>query len=135
MLDKEGLLQETAEEVFKQALGFIRRSTAISEEMYDQYTSETKFHLILCLGVRVLEEAKAWRLRKELKPKKGEFKELNPRPFKDLANQFDLAPTMVNRNYNKAISYHKLRKLKKSKKTSEKEDPEEEMIETSGRCV
>ena len=64
------------------------------------------------MGVCVLDEAKAWRLRKKLKPKKGEFKELNPRTFKDLAHQFNLAPTTVNRNYNKAIKYQKLRKLK-----------------------
>ena len=51
---------------------------------------ETEFHLILCLGVRVLEEAKAWRLRKELQPKKGEFKDINPRTFTELATvKFD----------------------------------------------
>ena len=51
LLDKGGLPQETAEEVFKQALEFKRRSTVVSEELYDQCTSETEFHLILCLGV------------------------------------------------------------------------------------
>ena len=77
------------------------------------------------MGVRVLDEARAWRLRKKLKPKKGEFKELNPRTFKNLANQFGLAPTTVNRNYNEAIRYHKLRKRKKSMKTDKGADPEE----------
>ena len=132
LLDKGGLPQETAEEMFKQALGFKRRSTTISEQLYDQCTIQIEFHLILCLGVRVLEEAKAWRLRKELKPKKGEFKELNHRTFKELSHQFNLAPTTVNRNYNEAIKYHKLRKLKKSKKSGEKEDQEEKMVEMSG---
>ena len=131
LLDKGGLPQEIAE-VFKQALGFKRRSKAISEELSNQCNSETKFHLILCLGVRVLEEAKAWRLRKALKPKKGEFKDLNPRTLRDLACQFNLAPMTVNRNYNEAINYHKLRKLKKSKKSGEKKDQVEEMVETSG---
>ena len=83
-----------------------------------------------------MDEAKAWRLRKKFKPKKGEFKELNPGTFKDLAHQFNLAPTTVNRNYNEAMKYHKLRKLKKSKKTGESAEQEEEemaeMIETSG---
>ena len=51
LLDKGGLPQETAEEVFKQFLGFKRRSTAISEELYEQCIDETEFHLILCLGV------------------------------------------------------------------------------------
>ena len=83
------------------------------------------------MGVRVLDEAKAWRLRKKLKPKKGEFKELNPRTFKDLAHQFNLAPTTVNRNYNEAIKYHKLRKLKRSNKTDKSAEPEEEIIDTS----
>ena len=104
LLDKGRLPQETAEKVFKQALGFKRRSTAISEDLYDRCNSETAFHLILCLGVRVLEEANAWRLRKELKPKKGEFKDLNLRTFKDVACQFNLAPTTVNRNYNEATT-------------------------------
>ena len=110
LLGKGGIPQEAAEEVFKQALGSKRRSTAISEELYDNCSGEGEFHLVLCMGVRVLDEAKAWRLRKRLKPKKGEFKDLNPRTFKDLAHQFNLAPTMVNRNYNEAMIYHKQRK-------------------------
>ena len=73
-------------------------------------------------GVRVLDEARAWRMRKKLKPKKGEFKDLNPRSFKDLAIQFGLAPTTINRNYNEAVSYHKLRKRKKSKRSDESTD-------------
>ena len=85
------------------------------------------------MGVRVLDEARAWRLRKKLKPKKGEFKELNPRTFKDLAHQFNWAPITVNRNYNEAIKYHKLRILKKAKKTGQSaEQEEEEAIDMSG---
>ena len=42
-----------------------------------------------------------------------------------------MAPTTVNRNYNEAMKYHKLRKCKKSKKTDESaelgEDKEEEI--------
>ena len=70
----------------------------------------------------------------KLKPKKGEFKELNPRTFKDLSIQFGLAPNMVHQNYNEALKYHKLRKCKKSKKTDKSADPEgdkEEEKETS----
>ena len=63
-------------------------------------------------------------MRKKLKPKKGEFKDLNPRSFKDLSIQFGLAPTTINRNYNEAMKYHKLRKHKKSKKTDKSADPE-----------
>ena len=84
LLGRGGVPQEAAEEVFKQALGVKRKSTAISEELYDNCADETKFHLVICLGVRVLDEARAWRLRRKLKPKKGEFKDLNPRSFKDL---------------------------------------------------
>ena len=107
LLEKGGLPQETAEEVFKQALGFKRRSTAISEELYDQCHNEAEFHLIFCLGVR---EAKA---------------------FTELAKQFNLAT--VNRNYNKAISYHKLRKPKSpNRKPEEKQtDQGKEAVETS----
>ena len=131
--EKGGLPQETAEEVFKQALGFKRRSTAISEELYEQCHNEAEFHLILCLRVRVLEEAKAWRLREELQPKKGEFKNINPRTFTELAKQFNLAPTTVNRNYNEAISYHKLRKPKspKRKPDAKQTDQGKEVVETS----
>ena len=78
------------------------------------------------MGVRVLDEARAWRLRKKLKPKKGEFKDLNPRTFRDLSIQFGLAPTTLNQNYNEAMKYHKLRKRKKSKKTDKSVDPEED---------
>ena len=54
------------------------------------------------------------------------------RTFKELAGQFNLSPTTVNRNYNKAISYHKLRKLKSStRKSGEKTDQEEGEVETS----
>ena len=134
LLGRGGIPQEAVEEVFKQALGVKRKSTAISEELYDNCADETEFHLIMCMGVRVLDEARAWRLRKKLKPKKGEFKDLNPRSFKDLSIQFGLVPTTVNRNYNEAMKYHKLRKCKKSKKTDESADPkggDEEEKETS----
>ena len=134
MLDRGGLPQEAEEEVFKQASRVKRKSTAISEELYENCADENEFHLIMCMGVRVLDEARAWRLRKKLKPKKGKFKELNPRTFKDLSIQFRLTPTMVNCNYNEAIKYHKLRKCKRSTKTDKSADPEgdeEEGMETS----
>ena len=134
LLGRGGLPQEAEEEVFKQALGVKRKSTAISEELYENCVDENEFHLIMCMGVRVLEEARAWRLGKKLKPKKGKFKELNPRTLKDLSIQFGLAPTMVNCNYNEAIKYHKLRKCKRSTKTDKSADPEgdeEEGMETS----
>ena len=69
LLGRGGIPQEAAEEVFKQALDVKRKSTAISEELYDNCADETEFHLIMCMGVRVLDEARAWRLRKKLKPK------------------------------------------------------------------
>ena len=141
LLGRGGIPQESAEEVFKQALGGKRKSTAISEELYDNCTDENEFHLIMCCGVRVLDEAQAWRMRRKLKPKKGEFKDLNPRSFKDLAVQFGLAATTINRNYNEAVSYHKLRKRKKSKKSDENTDSdgsdeeETEVSETSRESI
>ena len=134
LLGRGGLPQEAAEDVFKQALGPKKKSTKISEELYENCIDDNEFHLIMCMGVRVLDEARAWRLRKKLKPKKGEFKELNPRTFKNLAEQFALAPTTVNRNYNEAMRYHKLRKSKKSMRKGEGADPEkdkEEGMDTS----
>ena len=127
--------------MFKQVLGVKRKSTAISEELYDNCADETEFHLVMCLAVRVLDEARAWRLRRKLKPKKGEFKDLNRRSFKDLSIQFGLAPTTVNQNYNKAVRYHKLRKRKKSKRTDGStdsdgsDDEEKETSETSGEVL
>ena len=120
--------------MFKQALGIKRKSTAISDELYENCADETEFHLIMCMGVRVLDKAKALRLRKKPKPERVEFKDLNPRTFRDLSIQFGLAPTTVNQNYNEAMKYHKLRKCKKSKKTDESAEPredKEEEIETS----
>ena len=92
LLGRGGLPQEAAEDVFKQALGPKKKSTKISEELYENCIDDNEFHLIMCMGVRVLDEARAWRLRKKLKPKKGEFKELNPRTFKNLADQFARPP-------------------------------------------
>ena len=74
---------------------------------------------------------------KETEAKEGRIKDLNPRTFMDLSIQFGFAPTTVNRNYNEAMKYHKLRKCKKSKKTDESAEPREdkeegiEMSETS----
>ena len=98
LLGRGGIPPEAAEEVFKQALGAKRKSTPISEELYENCVDETEFRLIMCMGVRVLDEARAWRLRRKLKPKKGEFKDLNPRTFKDLSIQFGLAPTITTVN-------------------------------------
>ena len=128
LLGKGGLPQETAEEIFQQVLGFKRRSTTVSEKLYDQCNNESEFHLILCLGVTVLKEAKAWRLREELQPKKGEFKDLNLRTFKELKQQFKLATTTVNRNYNEAISYHKLKKPKSTARKGKKQAGQEEGV-------
>ena len=74
LLGRGGIPQEAAEEVFKEAVDVKRKSTAISEELYENCANETEFHLMMCMGVRVLDEARAWRLRKKLKPKKGELK-------------------------------------------------------------
>ena len=49
-LGRLGIQQEAAEEVFKQALGVKRKSTAISEELYENCSGETEFDLILCMG-------------------------------------------------------------------------------------
>ena len=51
MLGRGGIPQEAAEEVFKQARGVKRKSTAISEELYENCVDETEFHLIMCMGV------------------------------------------------------------------------------------
>ena len=50
LLGRGGIPQEAAEEVFKQALGVKRKSTAISEELYDNCADETEFHLVMCPG-------------------------------------------------------------------------------------
>ena len=51
LLGRGGIPQEAAEEVFKQALGGKRKSTAISEELYDNCADKNEFHLIMCCGV------------------------------------------------------------------------------------
>ena len=51
LLGRGGIPQEAAEEVFKQALCVKRKSTAISEELYENCADETEFHLIMCMGV------------------------------------------------------------------------------------
>ena len=55
LLGRGGLPQEAAEDVFKQALGAKRKSTAISKELYENCTDENEFHMIMCMGVRVLD--------------------------------------------------------------------------------
>ena len=51
LLRRGGIPQQAAEEVFKQALGSKRRFTAISEELYENCSGQTEFHLVLCMGV------------------------------------------------------------------------------------
>ena len=46
LLGRGEIPQEAAEEVLKQALGVKRKSTAISEELYENCADETEFHLI-----------------------------------------------------------------------------------------
>ena len=50
LLGRGGIPQEAAE-VFKQALGVKRKSTAISDELYENCADENEFHLIMCMGV------------------------------------------------------------------------------------
>ena len=51
LLGRGGLPQEAAEDVFKQALGPKRKSTKISEELYENCIDDNEFHLIMCMGV------------------------------------------------------------------------------------
>ena len=58
-----------------------------------------------------------------------------------MAIQFGLAPTTVNRNYNEAVRYQKLRKCRKSKKSdrstdsNDSDEEEKEASETSGEVL
>ena len=60
LLEKETLPLEEAKEVFKSGVMGNAKSTTVSEWLFNDSASISDFHLILALGYRVREEARAY---------------------------------------------------------------------------
>ena len=60
LLEEETLPLEEAKEVFKSGVMGNAKSTAVSDWLFNDCASISDFHLILALGYRVREEARAY---------------------------------------------------------------------------
>ena len=78
LLEEETLPLEEAKEVFKSGVMGNAKSTAVSEWLFNDCASISDFHLILALGYRVREEARAYRAVQSDRVGK-------PLPFKEIA--------------------------------------------------
>ena len=60
LLEEETLSLDQAKEIFKSGVMGNAKSTTISERLFNDCSSINDFHLILALGYRVREEARAY---------------------------------------------------------------------------
>ena len=104
LIEGDTLSAEACEEVYMQAVSSDKRSTPVSEKLFDECASTAEFHLILALGYRAFKEAAAAR---DVEGGKA------PRPvpsFHRLAEDFQVATGTLSRQYNEATRYASLRK-------------------------
>ena len=108
LLEDKLLPLEEAKEVFKSAVEGNQKTTRISEWLFDECRSISEFHLILALGFRVKEEAKAQRAVQADKV---------PRPitYKKIAETFEINANTLMNNLNLAVDLHN-RRLTRSDK-------------------
>ena len=104
LIEGDSLTAEACEEVYMHAISSDKRSTPVSEKLFDECASTAEFHLILALGYRAFKEAAAARDAEGGKA---------PRPvpsFSKLAEEFQVATGTLSRQYNEATRYASLRK-------------------------
>ena len=99
LLEDEVLPLEEAKEVFKSGVEGNQKGTKVSEWLFDNCLNVSQFHLILALGYRVKEEARAQRAVIADKVPK-------PLTFKKIAEIFEVKANMLMNNYNLAVDYH-----------------------------
>ena len=103
LLEEDVLPLEEAKEVFKSGIDSNTKSTPVSEKLFEECKSIDEFHLILALGYRVKEEAKAMRAIKKDKAYKVQT-------FDRLAEFFEVKKNTIINNLNQAVEFHGRRK-------------------------
>ena len=103
LLEEDVLPLEEAKEVFKSGIDSNTRSTPVSEKLLEECKNIYEFHLILALGYRVKEEAKAMRAIKKDKVYKVQT-------FDRLAEFFEVKKNTIINNLNQAVEFHGRRK-------------------------
>ena len=99
LLEEETLPLEEAKEVFKSGIMRNAKSTTVSEWLFNDCASISDFHLILALGYRVREEARAYRAVQS--DRVG-----MPLPFKEIAKIFAVKQNTIINNLNQAVEWH-----------------------------
>ena len=112
LLEEEMLPLEEAKEIFKSGVEGNRKSTRISEWLFDECKNVSEFHLILALGFRVKEQAKAQR---------AVLADKVPRPvtYREIAEIFEVIPNTLMNNLNLAVDFHNRRLTRSDKRRSE----------------
>ena len=112
LLEEEMLPLEEAKEIFKSGVEGNRKSTRISEWLFDECKNVNEFHLILALGFRVKEQAKAQR---------AVLADKVPRPitYREIAEIFEVIPNTLMNNLNLAVDFHNRRLTRSDKRRSE----------------
>ena len=103
LLEEDVLPLEEVKEVFKSGIDSNTKSTPVSEKLFEECKSIDEFHLILALGYRMKEEAKAMRAIKKDKAYKVQT-------FDRLAEFFEVKKNTIINNLNQAVEFHGRRK-------------------------
>ena len=103
LLEEDLLPLEEAKEVFKSGIDSNTKSTPGSEKLFEECKSVDEFHLILALGYRMKEEAKAMRAIKKDRAYKVQT-------FDRLAEFFEVKKNTIINNLNQAVEFHGQRK-------------------------
>ena len=103
LLEEDLLPLEEAKEVFKSGIDSNTKSTPVSEKLFEECKSIDEFHLILALGYRMKEEAKAMRAIKKDRAYKVQT-------FDRLAEFFEVKKNSIINNLNQAVEFHGRRK-------------------------
>ena len=115
LLEEEKLPLEEAKEVFKSGVMSNAKSTAVSEWLFNDCASISDFHLILALGYRVREEARAYRAVQSDRVGK-------PLPFKEIAQIFEVKQNTIINNLNQAVEWHNRRATRSDSKRRQEEE-------------
>ena len=115
LLEEETLPLEEAKEVFKSGVMGNTKSTAVSEWLFNDCASISDFHLILALGYRVREEARAYQAVQSDRVGK-------PLPFKEIVQIFEVKQNTIINNLNQAVEWHNRRATRSDSKRRQEEE-------------
>ena len=112
LLEEEMLPLEEVKEIFKSGIEGNTKTTKVSEWLFDDCKNISEFHLILALGYRVKEQAKAQR---------AVMVDKVPRPvtYKKVAEIFEINANTLMNNLNLAVDFHNRRLTRSDKRRSE----------------